>query len=74
MRKQPPQGARTMQCTRFVSAVSCALWLAIALPAVHAAASDLPKVAVTIGPKAADLERYAADQLCDGLFRNPVFH
>ena len=54
-----------MRCTRCCPAVSCILWLAAALPAVRADPPALPKVAVTIGPQASNLEQYAADQLCE---------
>ena len=56
-----------MRCPRCCPAVFCGLWLAAALPAAQADPPALPKVAVTIGPKASDLERYAADQLCEYL-------
>ena len=46
-----------------------AVSLAMGLPAAQAETPVLPKLAVVLGPKATELERYAADQLCDYLAR-----
>src|SRR5438105_2740930 len=61
------KGARLMRGIRWFLAVSCALWLAAITAAAQADAKGLPKLAVVIGPKASELERYAADQLCEYL-------
>src|SRR4051812_15528852 len=56
-----------MRGIRWFSAVSCVLWLAVLVPSMRADTKGLPNLAVVLGPRASELERYAADQLCEYL-------